>query len=361
MKKWFPGLDDCHRKPGLDYLRGMAIISVVAFHYHYLPYGYLGVDLFFVLSGFLVGGALIDRLTANAPLNIFKFYVSRFTKILPSYLFFICLGGTASFFLYRYSNPGSVLHLGDLGKYILFTQNYSAQGSLIFAHIWSLCVEEHFYLLLPAALLVMTGLGIRSKKLVRLTFVVSILAINVFRYWLGYYGHETMVTTHSRIDSMLWGMLAFLAVRDQMPSRSKKALYSVLALTSLAALIIFDTQTNSLFFTHTVLPGLTPIVSYLFIVAFADLSLPGLQWLRVVSYHSYNFYLWHMLSYFFVLRYFGRSIAGLAIFMSVGFLSAMAATRWIEHPGLMLRKHLLNWFTRRSHRKISAQVLLSPE
>jgi peptidoglycan/LPS O-acetylase OafA/YrhL len=75
-----------------DYWRAGAIISVVLFHAGCLPYGYLGVDLFFVLSGFLVSQSLLKQIQENGAIKFMPFFISRAFKIWPMYFSFLLLG-----------------------------------------------------------------------------------------------------------------------------------------------------------------------------------------------------------------------------------------------------------------------------
>ena len=158
--------DFSHRVPELDGIRGTAILVVVIFHWIALPgvyilperlerllsFGWSGVDLFFVLSGFLIGGILFDARDAT---NYFKvFYMRRFYRILPLYGA-ICLSTVAIFYVHLSTHAW----LFDRAKipwyaYLTFGQNFwivtfRTLGNWPLAVTWSLAVEEQFYLTLP--------------------------------------------------------------------------------------------------------------------------------------------------------------------------------------------------------------------
>jgi peptidoglycan/LPS O-acetylase OafA/YrhL len=162
------------RIPELDGLRGGAIVLVLFYHYVYLArlaepgtilarlqssfgLGWAGVDLFFVLSGFLIGGILLDSRTSR---RYFKtFYARRFFRIVPLYYFWI----GAYFVLTLSPLSASLKSLGGVREqfsilpiYMLFAQNmtrnlHSNFGTAWLASLWSLAVEEQFYLLMPLA------------------------------------------------------------------------------------------------------------------------------------------------------------------------------------------------------------------
>ncbi|WP_041598000.1 acyltransferase family protein [Granulicella tundricola] len=176
------------RLPGLDTLRSLAIVSVVIFHLApFLPpslsvvqrFGWIGVDLFFVLSGFLIGTQLLKPHAQGRPLgqsSILDFYRRRAFRILPAYLTVVALYLFVP--LWR-EQP----HLPAAWKLLTFTSNlfmhYPAE--LAFSHAWSLCIEEHFYLILPLAVLALTRRPSLRKTLA--AFTVLLLAGICLRWW----------------------------------------------------------------------------------------------------------------------------------------------------------------------------------
>ena len=146
------------RHYGLDVLRAVAIIAVVLYHWPRTQdqilfraishFGFLGVDLFFVLSGYLIAGQTFGLLKAEK-FTVKRFYFSRLMRILPNY-YFVLLITVLIEGLSRYD-----------WRYLLFLQNFG--GLYHFTHSWSLCVEEHFYLLFPLTLMLMVRWNLISK------------------------------------------------------------------------------------------------------------------------------------------------------------------------------------------------------
>lgn len=149
----------------LDFLRGVAVLLVLG--HHFLPelnagrlqpltalvhrFGWTGVDLFFVLSGFLVGGLLFKELRTHGTLDVRRFWIRRAWKIWPPYLVFI---GLLAVRLASIKSPAAAFHT-CLPNFV-HLQNYVQQlGDAPRGHTWSLAVEEHFYLLLPGVLWLM--------------------------------------------------------------------------------------------------------------------------------------------------------------------------------------------------------------
>jgi len=140
------------RQPGLDLLRTAAILLVAVFHIHLehaprflLPVqqcGWMGVDLFFVLSGYLIGSQLLRPYTRNAVPSVRLFFLRRAFRVLPAFLVVLFV-----YFLFPAFRERP--NLPDLWRFLTFTQNFGLQAPAAFSHDWSLCVEEHFYLVLP--------------------------------------------------------------------------------------------------------------------------------------------------------------------------------------------------------------------
>ena len=141
-------------------MRALAIIAVMFFHLGgYMPpkwypatrFGWIGVDLFFVLSGYLIGGQLCRRMRDGKPLALREFYRKRAFRILPAYFVVLAL-----YFAWPRWRDGN--GLSPLWEFLSFTVNllidYPAKNS--FSHAWSLCVEEQFYLFLPLIVMLLS-------------------------------------------------------------------------------------------------------------------------------------------------------------------------------------------------------------
>jgi peptidoglycan/LPS O-acetylase OafA/YrhL len=157
-----------HQFAGLDHLRTLAITLVILYHYRSfqhpawmddsLHFGWSGVDLFFVLSGFLITNQLLARIKAGKGVGFANFYLKRFFRIIPPYLTILLIYIFIPAFHERESLP-------PLWKMFTFTQNFGMDISRLgtFSHAWSLCVEEQFYLLLPLALAFFLATGSWQK------------------------------------------------------------------------------------------------------------------------------------------------------------------------------------------------------
>jgi peptidoglycan/LPS O-acetylase OafA/YrhL len=141
------------RLPGLDTLRSIAIVAVMLYHLKpFLPesmavvaqFGWMGVDLFFVLSGYLIGLQLLKPYASGGRPSIWSFYRRRAYRILPAYLVVLWI-----YLVFPAWRESSVLP--PLWQFLTFTVNlfFVDFSQHAFSHVWSLCVEEHFYLVLP--------------------------------------------------------------------------------------------------------------------------------------------------------------------------------------------------------------------
>lgn len=211
---------------GLDHLRALAISYVLLFHYfilsggepEWLPgfakFGWTGVDLFFVLSGFLISSQLFAQIKQGQFISFRSFFLKRFFRIVPAFLVTVGLYFCVPVFREKESLP-------PLWKFLTFTQNLglNLKDSGTFSHAWSLCVEEHFYLVLPLVLILLqwTKLIKRSWWLIIVLFL-SGFAIRIYCFnqvylpkieeensWMYWY-KDIYYPTYNRLDGLLVGV-----------------------------------------------------------------------------------------------------------------------------------------------------------
>jgi peptidoglycan/LPS O-acetylase OafA/YrhL len=216
---------------GLDTLRALAVTLVVLHHYVLFvsgsdtfgwvgEIGWVGVDLFFALSGYLIGNQIFQALRRPEGLSIGRFYARRLLRTLPN--FYVVLALYALWPAFRGSTP-----MLPLWKYLSFTQNIGLEPGTAFSHAWSLCIEEQFYLLLPACSLIVVALGGRGLGLrsigcrwawaaFALAFVAG-MAMRGFTWqqgqhgqldanWLHFYYKTIYYSSFCRFDELLAGV-----------------------------------------------------------------------------------------------------------------------------------------------------------
>lgn len=179
------------RRNGLDTLRAAAILLVFMNHYYgfvsdnptfgvFSILGWSGVDLFFVLSGYLIGDQILSGIAQGRRLSLPAFYKRRLLRTLPDYWVVLALFFAFPVFMGGKAPP-------PLWRFLTFTQNFLLTPGTAFSHAWSLCVEEQFYLVLPLLCLLFARAG-RPRAAAWIAFGVM-LAIGIaarWYYWLHY-------------------------------------------------------------------------------------------------------------------------------------------------------------------------------
>jgi len=261
--------------PELDGLRAVAVIAVLLFHSApHGPFqgGFIGVDLFFVLSGYLITRILAEEARSGG-VDVWRFYRRRFFRLMPALLFMLTGYLLAAPFIwpdYQHGRDGLVaaLYLSDYG-YALWQVPFYLQ------HTWSLAVEEHFYLLWPLAI----GPLVASRRPV-IWLSLAWLATTLWRYsssdWTSYYYR---FDTHCS-GLLLGAILAFLP-SIRLPRFASVSAALALLLLSIAANITLAAA----FITFAEIAAAVLIVAPLPV-----LRLPVLQ---TLGRWSYAIYLWH--------------------------------------------------------------------
>ncbi|MCD2515215.1 acyltransferase [Massilia sp. G4R7] len=157
------------RLAGLDTLRALAIVLVLMSHYNGFvsraptfgiagAIGWAGVDLFFVLSGYLIGNQLLAPAARGESLELKSFFARRLLRTLPNYYAVLAV------YLLLPDSPIAGKSMAPAWQFLTFTQNFGLNYGETFTHSWSLCIEEQFYLVLPLAVLALVGAR-RSPRL----------------------------------------------------------------------------------------------------------------------------------------------------------------------------------------------------
>jgi peptidoglycan/LPS O-acetylase OafA/YrhL len=200
---------------GLDGLRGLAVLLVLLFHSRApIAYGgYIGVDLFFVLSGFLITSILLVEFKESGRVNVWRFYARRFMRLSPALLLMLC-GYLLAAPLMWPERTGQLLDVVLAGAYLAdYAVAFWGLPDLL-GHTWSLAVEEHFYLLWPIALWAICRRW-RRHDLVAVLAAAYVLA-TVWR-WFCLVRGQSWEQIYYRFDTRLSGLLlgALLAAAQQ--------------------------------------------------------------------------------------------------------------------------------------------------
>lgn len=174
--------------PHLDGLRAISVFAILTFHLRpdWLPGGFLGVDIFFIISGFLITSLLSNEIQNHGRIDFSRFYLRRFKRLFPSFILIILITLITSYFLFDQQKFVSVAKtalfsiLGISNIYFYKTANYFDLASIEkpLLHIWSLNVEEQFYFIWPLLLLATYRLVQKKSKyfylLIGILFLLSV-------------------------------------------------------------------------------------------------------------------------------------------------------------------------------------------
>ncbi|MCZ8178058.1 MAG: acyltransferase family protein [Rhizobium sp.] len=292
-------------------MRAVAVSSVLLYHVNHsaLPGGFLGVDVFFVVSGFLIGRKLLAEMEETGSINVLEFAVGRAKRLLPNAILTLFLTAIASFiFLPSYRLPQIA---ADIWAAVLIYSNFHfAQNAVDYLrigeppspvlHFWSLSIEEQFYLGLPALMFLVAAFGRKHRMVISLYLIA---ALTILSFVLGLVALQSsqpdaFFLTYNRIWQLAGGILAgWLAATFQhrlCETFSRAVLFVSLA--TLLACFFFITHKDS----YPGYLGLVPTAAtaaFLVVLRPAKetfvhraLSLRLCQW---IGDRSYSIYLWH--------------------------------------------------------------------
>ena len=331
-------------------LRGIAVLLVVIYHTGVaLPGGYIGVDIFFVISGFVITQLLLRETSATGTISLKSFYERRIKRILPAVAFAII--GTLFLSIFALSPFGEQQQVAQTARassffaanfYFYLQDSYWALAENPLRHLWSLAVEEQFYIFFPVLLLALNKLKIRinSRLSVAILIVISIISF-VISYLLSI-GEQILPKpelfaffgTPWRMWEFLAGSLIALAPSIRIAVKSISTPLSAIALAAIAwSAISFDS--------YTPFPGsaaLIPVLATTALIYFGTQSnllttLLSARPLTAVGDISYSWYLWHWPLIVFAHRVFPASevIAPVGAAL-ISVLFAIFSLRKIENP-----------------------------
>jgi peptidoglycan/LPS O-acetylase OafA/YrhL len=353
------------RSVSLDLLRLVAVVLVLGRHMETFPFefgkgvafyvsrlwqngGWTGVDLFFVLSGFLIGGLLFAEVKRTGRLRVGRFLLRRGLKIYPA--FYALLFATFAFDLALHHPMRRTSVLAEF----FFLQNYL--GGL-WNHTWSLAVEEHFYIALPLLLIVLLKIRQRSanpfRSIPMITAVVAVTCLGLRIYLARTTPFDNMVhlfPTHLRIDSLLIGVAIAYAYhfhRKRMIAFSRRWRPALILIGSALFIPAFRFPLGSNWWLHSV--GLTGFAggAAMIVVALIDWEPPRwrlVRWAAFLGSRSYSIYLWHAAIALLIARIWqahAASAAGwylyFATYIAAAFGVGVIMSAIVEFPILRLR------------------------
>tara|TARA_B100000795_G_scaffold91732_1_gene66966 strand:+ start:1691 stop:3682 length:1992 start_codon:yes stop_codon:yes gene_type:complete len=297
-------------RPEIDGLRAIAVVSVILYHaqfkffdYNFFTGGFIGVDIFFVISGYLISSLIFKELSLTGNFSFAHFYERRVRRILPV-LFFIMLISILFAWIYLLPIP-FVDYANSILSSIFFISNfyfhytgtiYGAEIGLLkpFLHTWSLSVEEQFYLIFPVFIFLCFKF---IKQYVTLILILGFILSLVISHW-GSYNYPSF--NFYSLPTRSWELLAgvFLAKLEMNYTRSKnRYLNEILTLVGFVligcSIIYFDEKTL-----HPSLYTLCPIIGVMLILWFSNekefiTKLLSSKLFVGTGLISYSLYLWH--------------------------------------------------------------------
>jgi peptidoglycan/LPS O-acetylase OafA/YrhL len=299
--------------PELDTIRFISVTLVVCHHLFFKnnsflawmhDYAWVGVDIFFTLSGFLITGLLMKELDKSGTIDLKKFWVKRMIRLWPCWLIALLISFIFTYY-FGQNNPEIMGALKEkFWHYILHLGNYSYAfyGKLhtLFGHYWSLAVEEHFYLIWPMVmLLVFKKQKLKPLMLTLLLFLPYLLRVG--HHHVGFTIDSITLSTHTRIDSIVWGCLLAYGFKNLKDLSVKKEIVYTGAMFILYALSLHYLTNNKAISPWLSEIGRTTIsmASCLFIIIAMKgnnnglrrvLRNPTLSWLGIMSYGVYLFH-----------------------------------------------------------------------
>ena len=330
-------------RPDIEGLRGIAILLVLLFHagLPWTPGGFVGVDVFFVISGFLITGKLWRESQQPGGLNITRFYAWRIRRLLPAALVAVALISLVGLLLaapldrseLAADGAASALSLANM-RFIGSVDYFAATTSPSpFLHFWSLSVEEQFYLVWPALIVLLTWRGGSSRRLI-VALLIGVVASFALSIWLT---DTSPARAFYLLPTRVWqlgvgGLLALIGVAGT----SRRA--GALAWAGLAAVAVAGVALTA----EIPYPGLAALLPTAGAVALlyggaapsGPVRLLAAAPLRFLGKISYSLYLWHWPLLVLPLMFLERALTGVEVVASVAAAIGVSWLSWrfVEQP-----------------------------
>jgi len=353
------------REIELDFVRGIAILMVLDFHcigYRVLsypfqllgfqPFGWAGVAVFFVLSGFLVGGLLVKEWGVKGRIDSKRFLIRRGFKIWPQYYVFLIL-----MLLTGHRS------IGFLWSNFLNIQNYV--GGI--PHTWSLAVEEHAYLFIVLCL----ALAVRWKARMRWIFVffaAVAVSVSAMRLIISYRTGEVSNMTHIRVDGIMYGVLLAILYHYVPELFQRMQRWWWLWLGALAAALLFFRLDIQTWWAAAIVHDFANLLGIALLMLLSR-HREGKRYTAIyrlvawIGVYSYGIYLWHV-SVLAPIQAMKAHVPGWLVPLWLGLGPVVAGiavgyvtTKLVEFPALKLRDR---WFPRRVDSAVGIPAELEP-
>ncbi|HAR6110554.1 TPA: acetyltransferase [Staphylococcus pseudintermedius] len=376
--------------PGLDGVRAVAVIAIIIYHLNpqWLSGGFLGVDTFFVISGYLITSLLLTEYHNTGKIKLMSFWLRRVKRLIPAVLFLV-MGVIVLSLIFmpteiqkvRADSIAAIFYVSNWW-YIMQNVDYFEQFAVQpLKHLWSLAIEEQFYLVFPIVLLSLLSF-IRRLKSLRIIFLI-LLVISMIAMMVLYVPNENVARvyfgTDTRIQTLLMGVLLALVwppfQLKAKVNRQMRTMIDTAGVVGLAILFIcfkFVSETNSILYY-----GGFFLISTVTLLVIASSVHPsgyfakflGNKVFTFIGSRSYSLYLWHypiivLIHHQFVQGQIPPLVYVVEILLMV--LMAEFSYKFIEQPfrkegfNIFAFNHLKNWRSQKVLRTWLVIILLIP-
>lgn len=359
--------------PALDGIRAFAVIVVMMYHARFAKGGFIGVDIFFVLSGFLITSLLVREFDSHHRIDLRKFYLRRLLRLAPALILFLAAFASMSMLMLNANQSRS--NLVETFIALFYMSNWAWVFQIhppqFLAHTWSLSIEEQFYILWPFMLIGLLRLS-RSRRDVVLVITILALSSSMLRFFLAIEGSSVIRLYNgldTRADALLIGSLFgvimssnFISDRHHYQFERFLKFITPLSVIALLAFCVFASDQNIQFyywqlFTVELLASIIILDVFLSRESIVTqmLTFKPLVWIGSIS---YGLYLWHFVIYkaMRLLGFHDMGVATIGTFLT--FLSASGSYYFVERPCLQLKHSLA--FNGANRRLMATAVSVPP-
>jgi peptidoglycan/LPS O-acetylase OafA/YrhL len=328
-------------RPGLDGLRGVAVLAVMLYHFHatrgWFPGGSLGVDLFFVLSGFLITTLLLEERSKTGTVSLFAFYQRRARRLLPALMAFLAVFTAITIIAQQPGTDRLPVTVATSQFYVFnWLDDFGGVWTPGAGHLWSLSVEEQFYLLWPVAMIAALRTGPRALLVMSLVLFVTAASLPG---WSGRGYGELYSGTDFRAQELMAGaILAQLRFSGLVtPSIVNRVSFRAAMVLSVMFFVVFIHSLESrVEFLYAGLYTATAVFGTVIVCAalYAPSRILTSRAMRYVGTRSYALYLWHHAIVFWLRDL--DAVPQLALSVGLSFAAAEISWRLVEVRGSYL-------------------------